>query len=175
MVILTKYFFAVCVKAGNQCSNCLPSRLGNFSNQQQAEDHEDTDTDFELVPTTMALPLDSAPSPAGEATSPLREAPQTDHQAAPLPGYSSLSHFTFTWGSLDSADLIKLLDSTYTEVIHWRRNCFSVPNGKAGREFVSELARLYQAFGSASALESLALKATIVFFFLSVASQLAAA
>ena len=132
-----------CVKAGNQCSNCLPSRLGNCSNQQRAEDHEDTDTDSELVPTTMALPLDSAPSPAGEATSPLREAPQTDYQAPPLPGYPNLSHSTFTWGSLDGADLTKLLDSTYTEVIHWRRNCFSVPNGKAGREFVSELARCF--------------------------------
>ena len=47
-------------------------------------------------------------------------------------------------------------------MIHWRCDCFSVPTGKDGREFVSELARLYQAFGSASTLESVALKATIV-------------
>ncbi len=55
-----------------------------------------------------------------------------------------------------------LLDQTYTEVIRWRRNCFSVPTGKAGKGVVSELARLYQTFGSASALESVALKAAIV-------------
>ena len=47
-------------------------------------------------------------------------------------------------------------------MIHWRRNCFSVPFGKAGRGFVNELSRLYLAYGSASALESVALKATIV-------------
>ncbi len=45
---------------------------------------------------------------------------------------------------------------------HWKRNSFSIPYGKAGRSFVNELTRLYQAFGSASAMESVALKAAIV-------------
>ncbi len=45
------------------------------------------------------------------------------------------------------------------QVAHWRRNCFSVPFCKAGKDFVS---RLYLAYGSASALESVALKTTIV-------------
>ena len=55
-----------------------------------------------------------------------------------------------------------LLDTVYTKVVHWRRNCFSVPFCKAGKDFVKELSRLYLAYGSASALESVALKATIV-------------
>ena len=199
-----------CVKAGIQCSNCLPSRLGICDNQHRTAVQEDTDP--ELAPTATALSLDNAttvtmpsagaaPPPdrqppslpelpperdvaaqqqtadqvdtvphlahtittlslddaAGDSTSSMTtEAPATD---LPLPVYPSLSPPTFTWGSLSGADFSELLDSTYSEVIHWRRNCFSVPTGKVGRDFVSELAR---AFGSASALESVAIKATIV-------------
>ena len=54
------------------------------------------------------------------------------------------------------------LDATYTEVVHWRRNCFTVPSGKGGKEFVRELARLYPAFESASAPEAVSLKAPTV-------------
>ena len=54
------------------------------------------------------------------------------------------------------------MESIYSEVVHWRRNCFTVPHGKAGREFVGELSRLYLAFASASALETIALKAVTV-------------
>jgi len=54
----------------------------------------------------------------------------------------------------------------YAEVVHWRRNCFSVPFGKAGRDFVSELSRLYLAFGSASTLEAVALKTATVLLIL---------
>ena len=39
---------------------------------------------------------------------------------------------------------------------------FSVPSGNAGNAFVSELARLFQAYAEGSALESIALKAVTV-------------
>ena len=69
---------------------------------------------------------------------------------------------TFTWGKLSGPAFARSLDATYAEVVHWRRNCFTVPFGKAGKDFVRELSRLYSAYGSASALESVALKATLV-------------
>ena len=47
--------------------------------------------------------------------------------------------------------------------MHWRKNYFSSPQNKAGKEFVEVLARLYLAFGMCSFLESIAMKATIVF------------
>ena len=70
---------------------------------------------------------------------------------------------TFTWGKLSGPAFARSLDATYAEVVHWRCNCFTVPFGKAGKDFVRELSRLYSAYGSASALESVALKATLVF------------
>ena len=38
-------------------------------------------------------------------------------------------------------------------------NLFKVPYGKAGKSFISELARLFKAFATSSALESVALRA----------------
>ena len=80
-----------------------------------------------------------------------------------LPEYAPMSTPMFTWGKLSGLAFAKYLDAIYAEVVHWRRNCFTVPFGKAGKDFVRELSRLYSAYGSASALESVALKAAQVF------------
>ena len=68
---------------------------------------------------------------------------------------------TFTWGPCVSVTFINSLN-TYSKVVHWRPNLFKVPFGKAGKSFVSELARLYKAFASSSAMESITMKAAIV-------------
>ena len=68
----------------------------------------------------------------------------------------------FTWGSCNSESFAKLLHSVYTEVVHWRPNLFKLPQGNAGKAFVTELARLYAAFATGSALESVAMTAVIV-------------
>ncbi len=46
--------------------------------------------------------------------------------------------------------------------VHWRNNCFKIPLGNAGKSLVDELCRLYSAFAEASALECVALRATVV-------------
>ena len=51
----------------------------------------------------------------------------------------------------------------YETVVHWRRNSFLIPSGKAGIGFVMELARLYQAYADDSALHSIAFTACCVF------------
>ena len=68
----------------------------------------------------------------------------------------------FTWGDRDSESFCEDLQTTYDEVVHWRRNCFRIPLGNAGRALVDELSRLYSAFADASSLECVALRATIV-------------
>ena len=50
----------------------------------------------------------------------------------------------------------------YDEVVHWKRNIFLIPSGAAGKDFVSELARLLQAYADESSLERIALKACMV-------------
>ena len=89
--------------------------------------------------------------------------PDPDSLYPPLPLFPSENMPTFKWGNSSDTEFVKNLDDAYAEVVHWRPNCFTVPFGKAGRSFVSELSRLYLAFGSSSILEAVALKAATVF------------
>ena len=76
-----------------------------------------------------------------------------------LPDFSPASDASFTWGSMDSQSFCHTLEATYQEVVHWRSNCFKVLYNNAGKIFVLELARLFQAAGKGYSLESIALKA----------------
>jgi len=79
-----------------------------------------------------------------------------------LPDFQPVAQPNFLWGNLDGSQFCSALDKAYQEVIHWRKNSFSVPRGRAGKAFVCELARLFRAVGEGSALESVALKAIVV-------------
>ena len=68
----------------------------------------------------------------------------------------------FLWNDISGDEVCKFLMSAYEEIIHWKPNIFLIPYGKAGRSFVQELARLYQAFAEDSALSSIALTACSV-------------
>ena len=45
--------------------------------------------------------------------------------------------------------------------MHWKRNLFKVPSGKAGKAFTRELSRMFSAYAERSALESVAMKAAM--------------
>ena len=57
----------------------------------------------------------------------------------------------FTWGEYEAAEFMEALKSTYDEAIHWKINLFKVPYGAASKSLVFELARLFKAFGEATA------------------------
>ena len=70
----------------------------------------------------------------------------------------------FTWGpsEVSSEQFVQTVNAAYSEIVHWRRNVFSVPSGKAGKAFVSELARLFRSYADGSAFESIALTAAMI-------------
>ena len=68
----------------------------------------------------------------------------------------------FKWGDLSGEVLIQRINIAYEEIVKWRRNIFLLPSGKAGKAFISELARLYQSYADNSTLECIALKACSV-------------
>ena len=70
----------------------------------------------------------------------------------------------FTWGSCSGEVFCTKINLAYEEVVHWRRNLFQVPSGSTGKAFVSELARLFQAYADSSSLECIAMKALDFFF-----------
>ena len=50
------------------------------------------------------------------------------------------------------------MNEAYDEVVHWKTNLFLVPFGSVGKSFITEVARLYRAVATSSALESVALQ-----------------
>ena len=171
-----------CVKNGRACRGCLPQRLSNCVNTAQTRPLPQPAPQTD-VSQQNSFPRHTPPSPstADPPQSPLsRSPPLTESHSSPelllsptivpeprdiapeLPAFCPAAEPIFSWGHLTGPEFAKLLDTTYDEVVHWRRNCFSVPLGRAGRAFVNELSRIYLAYGTASALESVALKAAIV-------------
>ena len=68
----------------------------------------------------------------------------------------------FSWENCGSESFAQSLEDAYCEVVHWRPNYFKIPQGKSGKSFTSELARLFKAYATGSALESVALKAATI-------------
>ena len=69
-----------------------------------------------------------------------------------------LSLLNWCWDEYDSERFINILNAVYAEAMHWKMNFFKVPHGNVGKSFASELARLFKAFATGSALESIAMK-----------------
>lgn len=53
------------------------------------------------------------------------------------------------------------LNGIYDETVHWIRNVFKVPSGKAGTAFVRELSQIFRSYADCSALDSVAMKAAM--------------
>ena len=79
-----------------------------------------------------------------------------------LPHFCSAAEPNFVWGEVDGMAFGRALNRVYDETVHWSRNLFKIPSGKAGKTFVRELSRLFRAFADRSALESVAMKAAMV-------------
>ena len=165
-----------CVKAKNHCSNCLPSRLGTCKNVPTTQSLHDSpsqdsppsqpEPSQQLLPTSSPVTVSNETFPdapnsvdSGPPVSPI-VVPVTSHPT--LPAYTPMSPPVFTWGEYSATHFSTKLEEAYKTVTHWRKNCFIPPSGRAGKVFVSELSRLYLAFGTASTLEPIALKSTIV-------------
>ena len=75
-------------------------------------------------------------------------------QLLELPQPSAMALAQFTWGpnEVSSEQFIQSVNATYSEEVHWRRNIFFMPSGKAGKTFIRELAWLLRAYAAGSAL-----------------------
>ena len=174
-----------CVKAGR---HCLPSKLGTCSNcptpassaapaTTQSSNTTETSVGIEAtIEATVETRASSNPHPgpplstSHERSSHTPQAPSPHNQDSiqcppdepQLPPHVPMNAPSFLWGSLNADDFSHALEGTYSEVVHWRLNNFKVPAGKNGKEFVRELSNLFSAFASASSMESIALKATVI-------------
>ena len=79
-----------------------------------------------------------------------------------LPPFAPVPTPTFCWGDRNGQEFTHAIDLTYKEVVHWKWKLFKLPSGKAGKSFVCEPTRLFQAYADGSALECMALQAAMV-------------
>ena len=51
-----------------------------------------------------------------------------------FPSFSKITeNLHFVWGDVDGNSFTSLLDQVYNEIVHWRRNIFSLPTGRSGK------------------------------------------
>lgn len=192
-----------CVKSGELCDGCQPSKLGRCVNSSSVVQNvvpvsctpTNSDNPPSCVPDTPTLlqGVSSSPDLSCCPVIPLPELPVFSVAADGVPGsctptssdncvpvtptsspvlsccplpelpvFSEVADGNFIWGDSDQGSFCQSLRDAYVEVVHWRKSLFKVPLGSSGKSFVVELARLYEAFASSSALKSVALMATIV-------------
>ena len=171
-----------CVKAGRRCLDCLPARWGHCSNALMppvCQSQASTPSDIVTTTITTTTPVSSSTAiapPVGQQDS--RTAPPQAGTTSPqaglepdlnrvsdrlsLPSFKPANVPVFVWGDRSARDFTLELNEAYKEVVHWKKNTFNVPFGSVGKEFVQELSRLFAAFGHASSMESIALRAAIV-------------
>ena len=54
------------------------------------------------------------------------------------------------------------MTTCYEEAVHWKRNVFTIPAERAGKEFFRELVRLFRAYAEKSQTESFAFAAVMI-------------
>ena len=174
-----------CVKAGSRCSDCYPGRMGLCRNQKTTSENalltsnSLTQNHCHSVPgkysSTQSVSFDSEIDTTSEDLSSIADLPNMSvrdqdtfqdcynaEHMSPLPVYDGLPEPSFVWGKLDGSSATDIIQSCYEEVVHWRRNIFKVPTGKAGNQFVRELSRLFRGYAEGSALESISLYAVML-------------
>ena len=172
-----------CVKQGNFCVNCAPGRCGSCANRQSLQTAPAGPPPVPVPPFQTSHPLSQAlsqnvlPSPPRDHTadgpvyfppcvqSPdrMNDHPLDSHVAPPLlPDFVPSSDPMFAWDSIDCLTFYDKTISCYNEIAHWKRNLFKIPLGKSGKAFVSEQARLFQAYADSTTLESVALFAAMI-------------
>jgi len=62
----------------------------------------------------------------------------------PLPFYTPANKESFIWSSSVIGDLFsECISKAYDTSVHWHPNLFSVPHGRMGTLFISELSKLF--------------------------------
>ena len=66
------------------------------------------------------------------------------------------------WGGIPYRTFVAKTTEIYNEIVHYRRNLFKVPSGKAGKEYIMELTYWLHQFNASTKLNGIALKVFII-------------
>lgn len=86
-------------------------------------------------------PCSPEPTQSSSPDTTQRNATQTSPQSPPAeevqtpaenPDEQHMPEPDFLWGERDGVMFCNLIESAYSEVVHWKHNIFMIPSGKAG-------------------------------------------
>ena len=160
-----------CAKAGRQCTSCLPLRKGQCCNATVStrdtniiieEDNQTIQTGpIEESDSTLTSLID-AHQYIQEVTPILEDITITNGSNIPqLPTVNVVSCSTTMWGNLTGQEFSEAINSAYSQIVHWRPNVFMVPSGNRGKQFIGNLAKLFDAYAQESSYEAFAIKAAM--------------
>ena len=154
-----------CVKNGTTCQNCAPQRSGQCDNRVCQPQHVSSDpgNSASITISSQQTNVNHETTTDSERGTTSQDDTSSQNLLTVTNSFPDLQPPNFTWNSGSGEIFCRKINTAYEEVVHWRRNLFQVPSGSAGKSFVSELARLYQAYADSSSLECIAMKATTVF------------
>ena len=66
------------------------------------------------------------------------------------------------WGSHTLRDLELIMNATYDEIVHWRKNHFMKPSGAAGKLYIHETTRLLELWTNNSSMSHLSFKTIMI-------------
>ena len=138
-----------CVNVGGRCSDCRPSR----TNPQRCENLPTANASCSITDLNNESTLSQQNEPNQSQNS------RTMHPVrGHLPDFKPMSAANFKWGAADGLAFTQAIDRAYAEIVHWRRNIFLLPSGKAGRDFIRELSRLFLSYAESKPMERIAIK-----------------
>ena len=135
-----------CVKSGVKCGNCGPFRANRCQNQP---------------PSGSSIPVEKDTSETSSQAN--RQTQPVCTEVASVTQTNSIRppNVNFVWDEVDGTTFIRDIEKAYADVVHWRGNLFLIPSGSAGKDFVHEQARLFQACAEGTALETVAIMAAM--------------
>ena len=80
-----------------------------------------------------------------------------------LPILRNIQNQPKIWGPHTKDDMNLIMNATYDEVVHWRRNLFLLPSGAAGKAYIRDTTRLLEAWVNSSELfQDIAIKTVMI-------------
>ena len=67
-----------------------------------------------------------------------------------------------SWASHTCEELYREINDAYETTVHWQKNHFMIPSGKAGKEFITELSSWLNKFSNDTPFQSIALKVYMI-------------
>ena len=141
--------------ASFRCLNSISSTTtpGTLNVETQSNESQASEVIPETLNNSMA---DGSPDDQDQALS-----EQNVDGLERLPAIIPMQSPVFRWGEVEGEEFGRVIEGCYEEVASTleEKPIFKIPSGRAGKSFVRELTRMFQAYADASALESMALQA----------------